>query len=375
MSVVLAPKFDPARRCRSLDLWPEADRMAWVAALQPGDALDPGGSASRWATLTQVGAAKGYGRWLTFLDSTGQLEPAASFVRQVTPERVRDFIAALQQVNAPVTVLHRIESLARAAGALAPECDWAWLWAIARRLQRTAVSTRLKHPRLVGADKLFALGCELMAEAENSAEEGRAGAPPWRRAVNYRDGLMVALLAARPLRIKNFAAIEIGRHLVTQGEGYRLQFTRTEMKVRRVLRQPRAEMIEQPVPKALTFYLERYLAHHRPRLCERNHFQGTSAADEPCRALWVSQIGAALSPVTLHARIVELTEKKFGWSVNPHLFRDCAATSIAIVDPAHVHITTTVLGHTRLATSERYYNHARSFEASRLYQAHIMTYR
>ena len=376
MTATLAPKYDPTRRCRPPSLWPAADRLAWDAALQPGDVLDPGGPASRWAPLTRSGAARAYGRWLTWLDGTGQLEPGASFADQVTPERVRDFVGALQPVNAPMTVLHRIESLARAAGALAPDRNWAWLWAEAGWLQRTAVSVRLKHPRLVGADELFAFGCELMAEAEDRPEGSRAGAP-WRRAVGYRDGLMVALLAARPLRLKNFAAIEIGRHLVVHGTGYRLQVPRAEMKGRRPLRQHGAELVEQPVPEALTPYLERYLVHHRPRLCERGAPQVAYASvdDEPCRALWVGQSGVALSPVTLYARIVELTEKRFGQSVNPHLFRDCAATSIATMDPEHVRITMTVLGHTKLATSERYYNHARSFEAARLHQANIMALR
>ena len=30
---------------------------------------------------------------------------------------------------------------------------------------------------------------------------------------------------------------------------------------------------------------------------------------------------------------------RFGHALNPHLFRDCAATSIAIEDPDHVRIT------------------------------------
>ena len=373
MSPALAPKYDPARRCRPLGLWPEADRLAWAAALQPGDVLDPGGPASRWAVLTRAGAARAYGRWLTWLDGAGQLGPGMAFAEQATPGRVRDFIAALRQVNAPMTVLHRVESLARAAGALAPGHDWAWLWDVAARLQRTAVPVRAKRPRLVGIDELFTLGCELMAEAEGRTEGSRAGAP-WRRAVGYRDGLTVALLAARPLRLKNFAAIEIGRHLVAHGDGYQLRFARSEMKGRRALQHP-AAVVEQPFPEALAPHLRRYLAHHRPCLLERSHFQGAGIADEPCRALWVGQAGAALSPVTLHARIVELTGKRFGRPVNPHLFRDCAATSIAAVDPGHVRITTTVLGHTRLGTSEQYYNHAGSLEAARLHQANIMALR
>jgi hypothetical protein len=54
----------------------------------------------------------------------------------------------------------------------------------------------------------------------------------------------------------------------------------------------------------------------------------------------------------------------FGWngrSQSP----ECA---IAIDDPAHVRIAARLLGHRSLATTERYYNQARSVEAVRRHQ-------
>ncbi len=61
--------------------------------------------------------------------------------------------------------------------------------------------------------------------------------------------------------------------------------------------------------------------------------------------------------------------------LNPHLFRDCAATSIAIEDPEHVRISASILGHASLATTEKYYNQARTLEAGRLYQKSVVTMR
>ncbi len=61
--------------------------------------------------------------------------------------------------------------------------------------------------------------------------------------------------------------------------------------------------------------------------------------------------------------------------VNPQLFRDCAATSIAIEAPDHVGIIMPVLGHARATTGERYYNQARSLEAARRFQAVIDGFR
>jgi hypothetical protein len=95
-----------------------------------------------------------------------------------------------------------------------------------------------------------------MADAEN-----RAGWPPLRRASRFRNGLIVALLARRALRLKNFAAIAIGRHLVGREERYALLFPAGEMKNK----QPYEVMI----PDGLVGPLERYLTFWRGILLTR----------------------------------------------------------------------------------------------------------
>ena len=62
------------------------------------------------------------------------------------------------------------------------------------------------------------------------------------------------------------------------------------------------------------------------------------------------------------------TMAAFGRYLSPHLFRDCAATTIAIDDPRHARSIMDILGHSTLATSEKHYNQARSLDASRQYQ-------
>ena len=205
--------------------------------------------------------------------------------------------------------------------------------------------------RRVGADELFACGMRLMADAERGT-----GVPDWRQAQRYRDGLMIALLAARPVRRGNFAAIEIDRHLCRRGAGYQLRFAPSETN-----RRP----LDFPVPMPLVPRLERYLAHYRPMLCRR------APRTEPTMRLWVAATGTPLQEASLYARVVKLTQAAFGRPINPHLFRDCAATSLAIEDPAHVRITKDILGHSTLRTSERHYNHAQSLQATRRYQAQI----
>ena len=130
--------------------------------------------------------------------------------------------------------------------------------------------------------------------------------------------------------------------------------------------------LEVSFPEGLLGHLDTYLSVYRPVLLSQYGRNKTSREMKPAgAALWVSAWGTKMSELILRVHVVELTRKKFGKPVNPHLFRDCAATSIALTDPDHVAITTKVLGHTTLSTSERFYNHAMSIKAAEAYQADI----
>ena len=78
-----------------------------------------------------------------------------------------------------------------------------------------------------------------------------------------------------------------------------------------------------------------------------------------------------MSGHTINLRIGEHTQRAFGRPVNMHLFRDCAATSIAIRDPEHIRTAAAVLGHRQFATTEKYYNLARSMEAAGAFHDHL----
>jgi integrase/recombinase XerD len=112
--------------------------------------------------------------------------------------------------------------------------------------------------------------------------------------------------------------------------------------------------------------------HYRPILCGRRPPQST---EPPCIGLWVSKADRQMSRNGIYGRVVALTAARLGRRINPHLFRDCAATSIAVEDPDHVQITAGVLGHSSLSTSERHYNHAESLQAARRYQGRIQELR
>ena len=72
---------------------------------------------------------------------------------------------------------------------------------------------------------------------------------------------------------------------------------------------------------------------------------------------------------SLYRAVRVRTEEAFGKPINLHMFRDAAATSIAIEDPDHVRIAATLLGHSSLATTQKYYDQSRMLAAGRNYQS------
>ena len=78
-----------------------------------------------------------------------------------------------------------------------------------------------------------------------------------------------------------------------------------------------------------------------------------------------------MSEAGVYDRIVKLTAAGVGLRLNPHSFRHCAASSTALLDPTHLHINKSILGHTVIATSERYYNRSQALAASASYQDQI----
>lgn len=351
MRGAIQDRANPVRRSIPLAQWPLADRVAWTEALAPGDILEPGGPASLWRPATVKEFQRIYGRYLGFLTRAGWLDPAVGPSARFTPEIVAPFVEELRWLNAPCTVVSQIASLYSIIHALNPVGDYAWLKRISLNLATRAVARRNKAVLVVGSDELVGLGIQIMADA---AREG----DPIEIAVRRQSGLMIALLALIPLRKSNFASIEIGRHLRTIGEMAFLVFPGTEMK--------NHEPLRAPVPPELMPALRRHLEVDRPVLAAVT--SKLSRRRPPGDALWLSRCGSALHKATIYNLITDLTRAHFGHAIHPHLFRDCAATTIAEEDAAHVGIIPAVLGHTCDETSARHYNHACGYEAARRHQ-------
>ena len=339
------------RRCRPVEQWPSRDRQRWQMALQAGDLLEQGGRRAQHSSYSNRAMAKGYGRWLAWLDSRNWLDDRVGPADRITPHRVKVYAADLQGENASGTVIARLIELKVMAAIMDPGREWSWIYRMASAIRARHQPARPKRHRLVAIERLFGLGLHLMARAETETTLPR-------RFKTYRDGLMITLLASRPLRLRNLTGLILDRTLVKRGDGWWIQIPATETKTKNA--------IELPWPEMLVPHLETYLADHRSAIVA---LRGTSPASD---ALWLSTHGSLITDNGIYCLIVARTREGLGQPINPHLFRDCVATSIAIDDPAHVGIASRLLGHRTGSTTERHYNQARSVEASRLVQKSLV---
>jgi integrase/recombinase XerD len=339
--------------------WPAGDRAAWEKGVEPAGLFETGGAGAGWSAASRFKTAHGYNVWLLWLAGKGFLEPNASPAGRVTRERVAAYAAELRGKLAPYTVLCRVQELHDALRAMAPEQDWDWLAQIYRNLRAQVRPARDKFSRLKPIDELAGLGERRMDEAEAATEWSAR-----RRAVLFRDGLVTALLAYRPVRLKNLAMMRLGLHLTKVGDRWHLHFAAEETKSH--------VPYEAVFPSALKLRLERYLDVHRPVLMRGERADGKPDAPPihpELDAVWISEVGTHLEYGALERRIFVQTRDAFGRGLYPHAFRDCAATAIAVDNPKHVGDASLVLGHADHRMTEKHYNHARSLEASRRHAA------
>jgi len=177
-------------RCLPLEGWPVMDRLAWKAAHRSGGLLEDDGLAANWVAATSSIIARGYGRFLSYVAASDDLESFASPQERVTRTRVEAYVAHLREQVHSSTLAARIRELTRAMCVMEPVTDWAWLRSISARLRRSATPARDDRVRLLPAKTLFDLATNLMERAETTTS-----LPGWRRALLFRDGLMIATSA------------------------------------------------------------------------------------------------------------------------------------------------------------------------------------
>lgn len=339
-----------------IPLWPAAHKVAWETACSPGGLFAPPKRCDRWAKASWRKARTGYGVWLDWNDRQGILEASSTPASLATPDRVEHYITDLQASRSPYTCVARIEGLHDALCAMDPKGDYGWLANARDHLRASAYPVRSKVARLRMAWDIEAMGFKLMQEAESTP-----GLPALKRALMFRDGIAIALLIHRPLRMKNFVALKLGKHLLGPSGVDEIVIAGAEMK--------NGTPFEASIPDHLKAPLLRYLAVHRPTLLARaNLFGQARPASEPTE-LWISSEGRPIDQGAFSRRIKRRCLERLGADLTPHLFRDVAVTSLIVDSPESARLSKSVLGHNDPHTAEKHYNQASMLLASRRYGA------
>lgn len=340
----------PERASMPLHLWPQADLQVWKAATAVVDPFaDQGGERATMRPLSNRRLKSSYGRWLTFLERSGDLTQIPEPERRIRKDSVEQFVRTLQALgNMSSTIALRLTDLLLMARLFEPAADWSFIARLADRVRARESKPKDKRRYLRGSDELYALGHQLMESVGQQSS-------PATTASRFRDGLMIALLALVPLRRKNFVQLRIGTELKKLDGRWVVEISGLMTKTHAPL--------DFDWPEELIDPLETYLKVHRPVLLVRCYRWLTRAEDH----LWVALSGSALTEMAFYDSVRKRTRAAFGSAINPHAFRDAAATTLAIHDPEHLRVAAPVLGHRSLTTTEKYYNQAKSLDAHRRY--------
>jgi hypothetical protein len=246
-----AGQLSSAPRSLPVSEWPAADRQAWDEACRPGFRLRRGGAASRYAEVSREDFTRRYGAFLGFLQRDGRFDHSAAPAAQVTLANVERYIAELNGRVRSVTVWNCLYKLRMAARLLDPKADFSWLSEIEQDLA-LVMEPRSKFDRMVLAERLVEAGLTLATEAEAFQERSLS------KSIGIRNGFMVALLAVCPMRIKNFAALEIGTTFKDEQGSWWITLPHGATKTN--------ASDQRPVPDYLNRAIELYMTESRPAL-------------------------------------------------------------------------------------------------------------
>lgn len=354
MSILLQHVNPVETSVRSLPVaqWPAADREAWIVACQPGQRLKRGGAGSHMKPITQNDLARRYGYFLDCLNRRGTLDLTADAGALVTPENVDIYLTELSDRVGSVTVYGSISKLRRICQLIDRYRDLSWLVEIENDLA-LVMQPRSKANRWVPTEALVEAGLTLIKEAENSRTMSKLA-----QARQARNGLMIALLAMYPIRLKNFAALEIGRSFVEIKDSWWIILAASETK--------EARFDERKVDDLLAAALDRYLQDYRPVLAR---------GDDARSALWLSSSdGRPMTYDAVARAITETTRFTIGISLSPHPFRTSIASSAAIHGGANLNLASALLHHTDARVTEQHYNRASSLSAAKSLRAVVREY-
>jgi integrase/recombinase XerD len=327
--------------CLKPEAWSPAYREALAHARRAGKPSAPAGPATAWRPATLQMRIHGLGLRLAWEEKVGLLTPDAQPGDGTTPDTVDDWIDyLLVSGNRPATIATRLDQLYSMLRVLAPKKNtWSFILPARDYFQAQVESSATKLERYVHPADLDQLGHDLRCRARTDDRMSFRWA-----AITYRDGVMVSMLAAGVFRLGCFSSIEIGQHLTRHGDEYWLDFEKAETKGKR----PSGKPLPADLTPEIDLYLEIYRRHLLARAERFGHDTATSR-------FWLSEDGTPLTDKGVYQCICFRTKMRFGFVVNPHLFRHCARTAWAIDDPATSQGGKALLDHGSFKTGAEWY--------------------
>jgi integrase/recombinase XerD len=324
--------------------WPAEDRGRWEAAFKIADRFDASSCGAHLAPATRKARRESYGRFLGFILAIHPNRLTAPPEARIDRSIVAEYVDWRRRSGEVPSLAADLGHLRDALKLICPNTDWSWLATIIKRIAVTAPRSAGKY-HLVTSDRLYLLGVELMDRAvavADSTDRIRKA-----HAFQYRDGLVIALLALIPLRSRTLTAIHIGQHLVKTGDLWALDIPATDTKTRRGL--------DFPVSREMSARIDLYLEQFRSRI---------PGADEHT-GLWPSNKSRPMCANAIYLAVRKRSKKAFGFGVNLHRFRHAAASFWSSQDPVNVRGVKDVLGQASIGTTERHYIMAQSRLAGR----------
>ena len=325
--------------------WPQAIRRRWEAAFAEGDFLDDGGPGAHLQPTSRAALRSACGRFLRYLNLEGCELDAEAPEKHINPKVLTAYVEYRRTSCSDRTVAIELHHVRLALRLIFPQVDWTWLLNATNRIARQAKPRPAKH-HLVTSERLYVLGLELMDAALDAADA--LGTVSKTCALDYRDGLIIALLAVIPLRRRTLTALRLKVHLIRSGNLWALDIPVADMKT--------AEPIEFLLSTTLSARIDLYLEKFRDRIPGATRHDG----------LWPSNKGGLMDDGSIYDTVRRRTLKAFGFAVNLHAFRHAALTFWSIHDPKNILGGKDLLGHRSFGTTEKFYIMTQSRMAGRV---------
>ncbi|MDH6149556.1 MULTISPECIES: site-specific integrase [Paraburkholderia] len=182
-------------------------------------------------------------------------------------------------------------------------------------------------------------------------------------ALHKRDALLLSMLMANPLRVRNFTLMTWREHgngsLYCREDGqWRLRFEAKDFKNMKYAKQ---SDYDAPLPAALNERIEEYLVEYRPRLTK----------DAPdCKVVFPTQHGNIWKGLGAHFQKLTSRHVPETPGFGPHAMRHLVATDWLRKHPNDF-LTAAMLLHDKLETVLRNYAHLRQDDAFTRFEAHL----